>query len=320
MTGKSTLWPHASTGALREDVLRVLGVLKVATPGQIQELTRPHLTLRHPHPHQGRRTKAHRNAALDLASRGLTVSEGHSRDGHKLWGLTPAGLEAAAQVLDRPLAEMGSIARGAATHGAQHAMAVNATVHGLLQPRPEGRDLEQLGTVEQTCVEVGPEGLGSLMDMSTEVTLPVTGTWATPGRGAVQADLLVAAPEAAAPLLFVEVDRATMIPERVAQKVAGYQRFFERRDRQGELWWKARWETPEPVQPVVAFVLTGRSEENLIKRAAAILTLADQYRTPFPVIGTTLMRLTERGPHGETWWNARRGGSPAPLANVLSTA
>jgi hypothetical protein len=319
MAGKSGLWPNGSTGALREDILRVLGVLKVATPGQIQELTRPHLTLRHPDPHQGRRTKAHRNAALDLAGRGLTVSEGYTREGHKLWGLTPAGLEAAAQVLDRPLAEMGSIARGAATHGAQHAMTVNATVHGLLQPRPAGQDLDRLDPADQARAESRPQGLGSLLAMSTEVALPVTGTWGTPGRGAVQADLLVSAPDTGTPLLFVEVDRATMGPERVAQKVAAYQRFFERRDRQGELWWRTRWEAAEHVQPVVAFVLAGRSEENLIKRAAAILTLADQYRTAFPVIGTTLLRLTDRGPHGETWWNAHRGGSPAPLSDVMST-
>ncbi|MET9499494.1 hypothetical protein [Streptomyces sp. NPDC006552] len=78
MAGKNTRWPYGSTTALREDVLRVLGVLKVATGEQIQELTRPHLTYRHRRD-PGRRTKPHRNAALDLALHGLTVSEGATR-------------------------------------------------------------------------------------------------------------------------------------------------------------------------------------------------------------------------------------------------
>ncbi|MFD6619694.1 hypothetical protein ACFWFB_31100 [Streptomyces albidoflavus] len=91
MAGKNARWPYGSTAALREDVLRVLGVLKIATGEQIQCLTRPHLTDRHRRD-PGRRTRPHRNAALDLALHQLTVSEGATREGRKLWGLTTAGL------------------------------------------------------------------------------------------------------------------------------------------------------------------------------------------------------------------------------------
>ncbi|MFJ5212858.1 replication-relaxation family protein [Streptomyces nigra] len=218
MAGKNTRWPYGSTAALREDVLRVLGVLKVATGEQIQFLTRPHLTYRHRRD-PGRRTKPHRNAALDLALHGLTVSEGSTRDGRKLWGLTTAGLQAAAQVLERPLHEMGSTARGAAMHGAAHAMTVNATVQALLRPKPDEDQAALLPAVDQVVLRTIPQGLGRLENMWTEVPLPITGSESSPGRGSAQADLVLCAPEHQLPLVFVEVDRGTMTPARVAQKI-----------------------------------------------------------------------------------------------------
>ncbi|MEU0040959.1 hypothetical protein [Streptomyces sp. NPDC006333] len=77
-----------------------------------------------------------RNACLDLAKHGLTLSEGHARDGQKLWGLTPLGITAAAEALGRPAADMGGNARGAARSGAPHAMAVNETVIALTGTQP----------------------------------------------------------------------------------------------------------------------------------------------------------------------------------------
>ncbi|WP_353479718.1 replication-relaxation family protein [Streptomyces sp. ALI-76-A] len=81
--------------------------------------------------------KAVRNACLDLARHGLAVSEGNSREGHKLWGLTPLGLDAVTEVLGRPGGGMGGIARGAARSGAPHAMAVNETVIALTRTAPK---------------------------------------------------------------------------------------------------------------------------------------------------------------------------------------
>ncbi|MFB7998979.1 replication-relaxation family protein [Streptomyces sp. NPDC056002] len=319
MSAKSALWPYGSTAPLREDILKVLGVLKVATAEQIQELTRPHLTYRHPaSSNRGSRTAAHRNAALDLAHHGLVVSEGRSRAGTKLYGLTPSGLEAAARALERPLAEMGSIARGAASHGASHALDVNAAALGLLQPRPTQSAYDRLSPADQAMVDNRPHGLGSLEAMSTEVGLPVTGTDAEPGYGSVQADLVVSADaHHQRPLMFVEVDRSTMAPERVVAKIRRYQQYFERRDKQGRLWWRSRWHLPEGQQPAVALVLSGRSESTVLNRAAVVMNLVDNLKPPFPVIGTTLTRLHERGPWGQTWWNAARGGSPQPLNQAL---
>lgn len=91
--GGSKTYPYGSTGAVRAHVLAALGVVKVASADQIRRLACP----------GHKDNKAVRNACLDLARHGLTVSEGNARDGNKLWGLTPLGLDAAAEVLSRPV-------------------------------------------------------------------------------------------------------------------------------------------------------------------------------------------------------------------------
>jgi hypothetical protein len=101
-------------------------VLKVASADQIHRLMAP----------GHKDNKAFRNALLDLARHGVTVSEGSSRDGNKLWSLTPLGLDAAAEVLGRPADQMGGTARGAARSGAPHAMAVNETIIAITRTAP----------------------------------------------------------------------------------------------------------------------------------------------------------------------------------------
>jgi hypothetical protein len=63
--------PAGSTNALRDDVLKVLGVMKVATADQIQRAAAPHLTYRHTTKptaakRKEARTAAHRGALADL--------------------------------------------------------------------------------------------------------------------------------------------------------------------------------------------------------------------------------------------------------------
>ncbi|MFD9659885.1 hypothetical protein [Streptomyces mirabilis] len=76
---------------MRAHVQAALGGLKLATADQMHRLMAP----------GHKDNKAFRNAALDLARHGLAVSEGSTRAGKKLWNLTPLGLDAAAEVLDR---------------------------------------------------------------------------------------------------------------------------------------------------------------------------------------------------------------------------
>jgi hypothetical protein len=124
---------------MRADVLTVLGVLKVAMASQVQRIGRP----------AARDNKSARNALLDLAKHGLGVSDGRTQGApgvfgrartgvaagtssggpgeypkaQKIWRLTPAGLEAAAQLLPADH-HLGGTARGAGRHGGPNAMAV----------------------------------------------------------------------------------------------------------------------------------------------------------------------------------------------------
>ncbi|MFE3591390.1 hypothetical protein ACFXOY_28250 [Streptomyces niveus] len=96
-----------SSNPERADVLRVLGVLKIATADQIYRLERPHLGFRHtakkPSQWKSARNKSHRNAARDLIREGLVVAAGATRgSGEALFGLTAKGLEAASYELGRP--------------------------------------------------------------------------------------------------------------------------------------------------------------------------------------------------------------------------
>jgi hypothetical protein len=112
MAGKRKTNEAGSTNGLRGDVLRVLGVLKVATADQIQRLSSPHLTYRHPlkttaSQRKEARTASHRGAANDLRRHGLSVDVGRTRGGEEVRLLTAAGL-ASAIYLGREPEEIGS--------------------------------------------------------------------------------------------------------------------------------------------------------------------------------------------------------------------
>ncbi|MDQ1033609.1 hypothetical protein QFZ75_000025 [Streptomyces sp. V3I8] len=238
--GGSKAYPYGSTAAVRGHVLAALGVLKVTTADQVHRLMAP----------GHKDNKAFRNALLDLSRHGLTVSEGSARDGNKLWGLTPLGLDAAAEVLGRPAGEMGSTARGAARSGAPHAMAVNETIIAITRTpaeptRPVRRTAPAAATVpvpagsadnapagparpaapaSLLAVPVVRAGVGSVSSWSTEVVmaLPSAGR----NRASVQSDAVLHAPEAGVPVLLFEVDNCTESADVLAAKFDRYRRFF----------------------------------------------------------------------------------------------
>ncbi|WP_234307022.1 replication-relaxation family protein, partial [Streptomyces sp. NRRL F-2890] len=244
--GRRVSNPSGSSNGLRSDVLRVLGVVKVATADQIQRLAAPHLTVRHADKptaaaRKEARTRAHRAAAQDLKKHRLVVEAGHSRAGERLWSLTAAGLEAAAGELGRPVREMGGLARGAGRAGATHALCVGETIWALSRPIPDPEDPQRAPDARAM-----PPGFGTIDSWSTEVALPATGTWTMAGRGGAQADAVLTAPEHGLPLLFVEVDTCHMDAQRIAAKLDKYMRFFKRtvkndRNRQTSMW-RTRWD------------------------------------------------------------------------------
>jgi hypothetical protein len=100
LSGKRVTNAAGSSNALRGDVLRTLGVLKMATADQIQRLSAPHLTYRHtakktPAQRKEARTASHRAAANDLRRHGLSVDGGRTRAGEEVRLLTAVGLAAA---------------------------------------------------------------------------------------------------------------------------------------------------------------------------------------------------------------------------------
>ncbi|MGW1769811.1 replication-relaxation family protein [Streptomyces sp. NPDC002073] len=326
---------YGSTGKTREQVLEALGVVKVATAAQLRVLQCP-----------GTADPATvRGGLKDLEAEGLVLSAGRTTrlepDGRriteKLWSLTQAGLEAAAVVLDRPVREMGGTAKAAAASGAKHALRVTDTLAAFLQTPPEPTapvvrrktppPPSLVGPLAAVPLLERPPGLGPIARWSTEVSLPVTGSFAAPGKGGIRADMVFTAPATQLPLLFVEVDNGTEGPPILAEKIVRYRRFFERSVTQGgqeRALWRTAWSTPLLAShPPLAIVFTKQMRPEAMKarmREVADLTEStwqgrwhgghaaqggDGYRDfegTVPVLVTTLDRLKLQGPHGRIWW------------------
>ncbi|WP_404200370.1 hypothetical protein [Streptomyces tauricus] len=67
-----------------------------------------------------------------------------------------------------------------------------------------------------------PDGIGAITSYATEVALPATGTWKNPGVGCAWADVVLTAPEAGLPLLFIETDNCTEDASIIAAKFDEY--------------------------------------------------------------------------------------------------
>ncbi|MCZ7430090.1 replication-relaxation family protein [Streptomyces sp. WMMC1477] len=333
--GKRKTNPGGSSNPLRADVLRVLGVLKVATADQIQRLTLPHLTFRHTDKESAAkqkeaRTAAHRGALRDLRKHGLTLDGGSAASGETLRSLTPAGLEAAATVLGWPMDEMGGTARGAGRSGAPHAMAVNETVLALIRPKPDLALLDGVPDAAWAAAKAAvtaPDGIGSIDSFATEVPLPPTGTWTSAGKGGAQADAVLAAPESGVPLLFIEVDNCNMDPARIAAKFDKYARFLKRKikdtDGRERAMWRTRWPFPDDpyrqtlLPPVLlVFNPVGQRDPQTLMNQVAVLTRPHwqgrpgrsytDYDGKIPIVATTMDRLREHGPAGPAFWRFGR--------------
>ncbi|MDX3078593.1 replication-relaxation family protein [Streptomyces sp. MI02-7b] len=330
MAGRRKTNPAGSSNDLRGDVLRVLGVLKVATADQIQRIAAPHLSFRHtdketPSMRKTARTAAHAGALSDLRKQGLSENGGVTTGGETLRNLTVKGLEAASHELRRPLWEMGGPARGAGSTGAPHPMSVNETVIALLRPRPDvallaGEPPEALAAA-QAAVK-SPPGLGNITSYATEVPLPATGTWNAPGRGGAQADLVVTARQDGVPLLFVEVDNCHESAEELADKLEKYARFFRRQvkdtDGQERPMWRTRWpapggqlgyDMPHPPVLLVFHRIGARNPDLTVPRLTDLTRHLWQgtwhredgfhtYDGKIPIIATGLNNLRKHGPTG----------------------
>ncbi|MFB7293597.1 replication-relaxation family protein [Actinacidiphila glaucinigra] len=330
MAGKRKANPAGSSNGLRGDVLRVLGVLKVATTDQIQRIAAPHQSFRHTtketaSEQKTARTAAHAGALSDLRKQGLTENGGTTKGAETLRNLTPAGLAAASHELRRSLPEMGSPARGAGSTGAAHALSVNETVISLLRPKP---DLTRVTSEPPEALAAAraaasaPSRLGSLASYATEVPLPATGTWNAPGRGGAQADIVVTAARDGVPLLFVEVDNCHESAEELAGKLEKYARFFRRQvkdtDGKERAMWRTRWpapggqlgyDVPHPPVLLVFHRIGDRNPDHTVPRLADLTRHLWQgqwhredgfhsYDQKIPIIAAGLNNLRKHGPAG----------------------
>ncbi|HBF85879.1 MAG TPA: hypothetical protein DD420_39970 [Streptomyces sp.] len=327
MAGKRKNNPAGSTNSYRGDVLRVLGALKVATTDQIQRIGAPHLTFRHadkptPSKQKQARTASHTGALSDMRKHGLSENGGSTETGDALRNLTLKGLEAASYELNRPVSEMGSTARGAGSSGASHPMAVNETVIALLRPKPNmarlADDPAEVREAAQAAVD-SPDGIGTIASYWTEVPLPATGTWNTPGKGGAQADLVLTAPQDGVPLLFIEVDNCHETAEELAAKLEKYARFLRRKvkdtDGRERPMWRTRWSAPATVSgdatyPPVLLVFNRIGERNPNRTIPRLMELTrhlwqgqrrkgfHDYDRCIPIIATGLKNLSQHGPTG----------------------
>ncbi|MFC9431670.1 replication-relaxation family protein [Streptomyces sp. NPDC056987] len=329
MAGKRETNEAGSSNGLRSDVLRVLGVLKVATADQIQRLASPHLTYRHttketPAKRKEARTASHRGAVNDLRRHGLAVDGGRTRGGEEVRLLTKDGLAAAAIDLDREPEEMGGMPRSAGRSGASHPVTVNEMVIALIRPKPDldlvAGEPAEARAAARAAVDA-PDGIGTFTSYATEVALPVKGTWKNPAIGSARADIVLTAPEAGVPLLFIEADNCTEEAVLIAAKFDKYVRFFQRMEKDTDgiekPLWRTRWSAPageqyERVHPPVLLVFHQVGKRSAQSQTDKVADLTrdhwqgrwhagegfHSYDRCIPIVATTLDLLREHGPAG----------------------
>ncbi|WP_328786101.1 replication-relaxation family protein (plasmid) [Streptomyces canus] len=327
----------SSTGH-RADALRVLGVLKAATADQIQRLSLPHLTYRHTTKdtaakRKEARTASHRGALNDLRRHGLSVDGGRTRGGEEVRLLTKDGLAAAGLELDRGPEEMGGMPKSAGRSGASHAMTVNETVIAMIRPKPDlallaGEPAEAVAAA-RAWVDA-PDGISTITSYATEVALPATGTWRNPGVGCAWADIVLTAPEAGVPLLFIEADNCTEEAPIIAAKFDKYMRHFHRTvkdtDGRDKPMWRTRWSAPAPqwgdaTHPPVLLVFHKVGKRTALTQMERVAHLTRKhwqgrwakdgyhiYDGKMAIVATTLELLREHGPAGPAFRRFGRDG------------
>lgn len=203
-------------------------------------------------------------------------------------------------------------------------MTVNETVLALIRPKPDldlvaGEPAEAVAAA-RACVDA-PDGIGTITSYATEVALPSTGTWKNPGVGGARADIVLTAPEAGLPLLFIEADNCTEEAPIIAAKFDKYMRHYRRKakdtDGQEKPMWRTRWSAPDPrwcdaSHPPVLLVFHQIGKRTALTQMERVAELTREhwqgdwiswggfhsYEGKMPIVATTLELLREHGPAG----------------------
>ncbi|MFI1018235.1 hypothetical protein [Streptomyces sp. NPDC020965] len=150
-----------------------------------------------------------------------------------------------------------------------------------------------------------------------------------PGKGGAQADIVLTAPQAGVPLLFIETDNCHETAEELAAKLEKYARFFRKqaKDSAGSQFplWRTRWPVSagqdEHPPVLIVFNHIGARDPNrtIVRLAELTRHLWAGERDPdggghhfddgkIPMVATGLRNLREHGPAGPCF---RRFGRPA---------
>jgi hypothetical protein len=143
------------------------------------------------------------------------------------------------------------------------------------------------------------------------------------------ADVVLTAPEAGVPLLFIEVDNCTEEAVLIGRKFEKYARFFKRKEKDTDgiekPMWRTRWSAPEwegyeRVHPPVLLVFHQVGKRSARSQMAKVADLTrvhwqgkwdsedgfHSYDGCIPVVATTLELLREHGPAGPAFWRFGR--------------
>ena len=230
--------------------------------------------------------------------------------GMKLWFVTQAGAEAVEAIGNRAELRRNQIEPAqAAGPLQQHTLAVNevgvAFVRAARERAPD--EFGPLGWRNEIAHPIGklPGRRTSVMLIADAVLCYMRSL--PDGRGSFY-------------YRFVELDRATMAVETLAEKAGRYIRLYEHRERGA---FKALWRTRYPVFPIPLVVLTNGSRARLERRRDLLLSLwrSDAPNAPIDLFVCLLEDLVEQGPFARIFRAAssRRVpvdwlGDPAPEA------
>jgi hypothetical protein len=258
------------------------------TTGQLHRLLQPHVRL----PTYLRRQLA------ELRERGLADSVLRNRgggQGEHAWYCTPAGADVVEAASELPARPYRMTEQNASSQLQEHTIAVNETGIAFV---------EAARTASHAC---GP------LDWIPEVAHRYRdGEARSDDDASLTPDAVLTyvhrdGPRATALTYFLEIDRATMSPAQLTDKLRAYARYQSyipasvpgrpRPDAGGEAW-RSRYAT----FPMVLFVLTGASADTMARRAADVRALAAtdgrlrRAASRLPAGITTLALLQKPGP------------------------
>lgn len=228
--------------SIRQEVLRTLAVVKIATCRQIEMLNRPHMSFRRKESGSRIPNSSYSRHLGQLEEEGISVRYGIDKRRGNIWGLTERGFFEAhrlnPRLLERPTAPF-SVRPGSLEKG----LLVTDAIAGLLRPRLDLRRLagQPSAVIAEAVASVQAEsgGVGVMRSYASTVTLGEPTRLDAPSGASLTVDATLHAPLSGIPLLFVYVVGKGNSAKVLGAKMSAHVRFFgapgEGRDRSSRI-------------------------------------------------------------------------------------